>query len=426
MDFDRPQRFKVVCPALVDTEGGLRCRLERNQVRPFWGRAGAIYGAILLSGYLTFATAWFALLQHRGMDGVTWLDCLIPSRFENIAVARANFFKSIAADAIKRGEFTTATYSLSAALAATPTDWKNGLILARLYDYTGQFAQAEKLYTQFAADFPLNRDEILLAHHDSLLVSQQLRSLRELAESEFRAQPTKESPWLLPWLSLSLTAPQKTPTRQVLDMTGPSASAIETLIAFINPPPDLGRSEVSQALTATVMPSPLLARIRWELLWRAGKESLARTVVLRDAKMLGEFEANLALAITIDPRVNDIDYFNFWQDLINTPEIGPGHVERLAAIGLTSTRRLPLSLLRTKIPDSDQASLSALWVLAIYQNNDSLRRSLQTKLGIDQESLLTELTADQLHRNLFLVTSVLPIPREVLYGITLAAMPPTL
>lgn len=425
MDFDRPHRFKVVCPALVDTDQGLRCRLARTQVRPFWGRASAIYGAILLSGYLTFATAWFAMLQHRGMEGVIWLDCVMPSRFDNIAIARANFFKANAAEAIKRGEFTTATYSLSAALRATPSDWKNGLILARLYEYTGQFAPAENLYAKLAADYPQNRNEITLAHHDSLLVSQRLRSLRDLAEIEFHARPTKDSPWLIPWLQLSLNFPGELLAERNLGLTADTTTAIETLIEFTNHPPASDRTLVARRLLSATMPSPLLARLRWELLWRSGLRALARTAVLKDAETLGAFEANLALAITIDPRVNPVDYLNFWQDLIYASEIGPSHIERIAAIGLTSTRRLPLSLLRTKISDSDRASLSALWVLAIYQQNDSLRRSLQTKLGIEHEALLTGLTAEQLPKSLFLVTSVLPIPREVLYGITFATVSPT-
>ena len=424
MDYDRPHRFKVVCPALIDTDKGLRCQLARTQVRPFWGRAFAIYGAILLAGYLTFATAWFALLQHRGMAGVAWLDCVIPTRFENIAFARANFFKSNAAGAIKRGEFTTAIYSLSAALGATPTDWKNGLILARLYEYTGQFAQAESLYANLLADFPQHRNAILLAHHDSLLVSQRLRSLRDLAEAEFYAQPTKDSPWLLPWLSLSLASPREFQAKKNLGLAEATTTAIDTLIEFANHPPAFDRTFVAQSLVSAVMPSPLLARLRWELLWRSGNGPLARTAVLKDAGTLGAFEANLALAITIDPRVNDTDYLNFWQDLINTTEIGPTHVERIAAIGVNSSRRLPLSSLRIKISNSDRASLSALWVLAIAQRDDSLRRSLEAQLGIENEPTLTELTADQLSKNLALITSVLPIPREVLYGITFAAAMP--
>jgi hypothetical protein len=249
--------------------------------------------------------------------------------------------------------------------------------------------------------------------------------LRNLAEIEFNASPSRDSSWLNPWLNLSLSSHGAAHAKLDANLSGTTAPAIRALIAFVNQPPTSRSADLAHGLAFTEMPSPLLARIRWELLWRSGEDALARNAVLRDAEILGDFEANLALAITIDDRVNEIDYLKFWQDLINTIDIGPTHIERIAAIGLNSSRRLPLSLLRTKIPSSDRTSLSALWVLAVYQNNDSLRQSLEKQLSIEQEPWLTELTAHQLNTNLFLITSILPIPREVLYGITLAATLPT-
>lgn len=421
MNLDRPDRFRVVCPALRPTPQGLRCHLDRENVRPFWGRSIGIYGALAFVGYLTIATMWFTLLRQQGMSHVAWLDCVLPLRHENISQARAHHFKGIAAVAIESKDMPLAIQSLSSSLASAPADWRNGLVLARLYEYTARFAEAESLYSRLLIQFPRHRDSILIAHHDSMLASQRLGSLLRLAETQLRANPGDGNPWLIPWLLLQ-SANQSKPLDDVpLTLNWSEMPLVYVLFQFVtstdSPPP----AKLIHDVATTPTQSPLAARIRWELLWRSGNRELARKALIQDAILLGPFEQKLGLAITIDPRVQEINYLNFWRGFFAGTELGPNQVERIVAVSLTSTRPLPLSDLRIRIPDSDRSSLSALWVLSLYQQDSSLRQSIESLLEISQESSLTKLSSKNLATNLFLATSVLPIPREVLYAITLAA-----
>ena len=253
-----------------------------------------------------------------------------------------------------------------------------------------------------------------------MLASQRLKSLQRLAAEQVLADIKERNPWLIPWLFVSSIAPAEHTTELPPDWSSIAPPLIRELVGLVQTKEPAAAKAIAQKLAVTPASTPLVSRIRWELLWRGGHRGLARKAILAGANLLGPFEANLGLAITIDPRVPQSDYTRFWRDLINENELNPGQIERIVAIGISSARPLPLSYLRIRISNSDRASLSALWVLSIYQRDISLRRELESTLRITSDSSLIELTPSELPTNLFLATSVLPIPREVQYAITVA------
>lgn len=417
-DYDTPERFHFVCPALARTPDGLRCHLNRDDVKPFWGRCLLVYGILILTLYVLFGTAWFTLLRHRGLTELEWKDVILPSRHQNISLARAVFFNRTAAKAMEEGDLALAIQALSSARASNPSDLRNGLVLARLHEYTRAFAHAEALYSKLLIDFPDQKEIILIDHHDSMLASQRLLSLQKLAAEQVFADLNERNPWLLPWLIISSVASSENARELPPNWNNLAPPLIRALVKFVRDPESASSNSSAQQLATIPASSSLSSRIRWELLWRAGHRGLARKLLLNDANLLGPFEANLGLAITIDPQVPETDYSLFWRDLINENKMSPAQIERIVAVGVTSSRPLPLSYLRIRISNSDRASLSALWVLSIYQSDASLRHELESTLGVPSDSSLIELSTDELPAALFLATSVLPIPREVQYAIT--------
>jgi hypothetical protein len=66
LTWNRPRRFRRVCPLLVDTPDGLRCSANTPDVRPFWLRAFGLYGGGLASIYLVAVLGVFISLRLIG------------------------------------------------------------------------------------------------------------------------------------------------------------------------------------------------------------------------------------------------------------------------------------------------------------------------------------------------------------------------
>ncbi|MBP7481934.1 MAG: hypothetical protein KA788_05305, partial [Lacunisphaera sp.] len=100
----QPDRFKRVCPLLVQTPQGWRCGVNAESVRPFWGRA-LLYGAGLgLLLYLAGTLLVFGLLRSARYEA-SYLAVVWPPRWGELRRAQENLYVARAQQALQAGQY---------------------------------------------------------------------------------------------------------------------------------------------------------------------------------------------------------------------------------------------------------------------------------------------------------------------------------
>lgn len=411
---ERPTRFAIVCPALHATPAGWRCRHARETVRPYWGRALFIYGMLLASLWVAATTAWFGALRFTGVSEVAWLDCVWPPRHEKVGVARAARFREQFTATFRRGDIPASIIALHSAFTACDTCWRDGLLLAQLYERTGQFAAADHIFDQVEQRPGISPLVVAIARHDALLHSRRYRSLAELAWRELQPPSDQPSVWLTP-LVFALQADPLAATVLPADLSAAALDAPERLILELATAERITAPLRNQVL-ASPMPSPALAILRWQLLLEHDQRLAALNAARQDQAVLGEFETKLARWATIDPRTPPAQAAQWWTDLLPLNPT-PAHIARLCAVALRSPFAVPLSALRVRVNPRDRASLSALWVVALKQRDEGLAVEILHDLGVAGPDTAVPVDAQQLQSRLPLIATLLPIPRDVLYAL---------
>jgi len=417
MNLNDPAKFAWVCPALATSPVGLRCKHAKADVRPYWLRAIIFTTASLTLAYTAASTSWFGLLRYHGLSEVNWSDCAWPAQWANITTARGAFFRAQATEALLRNDISGAIRSLSSSVASCPDCWEDGLLLAKLYEHIGQFAAADRLFHTLTQRFPQHREIIAINHHDAMLASQRLTDLHQLSWQNLMTDPLINSSWFVP---LVLTVPNLgNPALFWLEHAADIArlpQELRQLLSIVIRPPDTSFSSAVERALSTPSTSPLTARLRWEILLRAGARDAAIRSFRQDEQYLSSFEFALAQWATLDPRVSHEIYARFWERAIPA-SIKPYHIERLCAVALLNPRPAPLSQLRVRLDESDRSSLAALWAVSSFQGNPALARRLSNDLGLDPANTENGLTRSNALKTLPVFASIIPIPREVLYAL---------
>ncbi len=411
---ERPTRFTWVCPALHSTADGWRCRHTRETVRPYWGRALFIYGTLLASLWVTATTAWFAALRFTGVSEVAWLDCVWPPRHEQVGAARAARFREQFTASFRRGDIPGSIVALHSAFTACETCWRDGLLLAQLYERTGQFAAADLIFDQVEQRPGVDPLLVTIARHDALLHSRRYRSLAELAWRELQPPTPTPSVWLTP-LVFALQADPLASTVLPADLTAAVPDESQRVILELATAARITPTLRNRVLN-TPMPSPALAILRWQLLLERDQRIAALNAARQDQAVLGDFETKLARWATIDPRTPPDQAAQWWTDLLPLNPT-PAHIARLCAVALRSPFAVPLSPLRVQVGPRDRASLSALWVVALKQGDEGLAIKILHDLGVAGPATAVPVDAAQLQSRLPLIATLLPIPRDVLYAL---------
>ncbi len=413
---DRPTRFQFVCPALRNTPAGWRCHHDRATVRPYWGRCILTYATLALLLWVTGATLWFGSLRIGGVHRVAWLDCVWPPRHERVGEARAEHFRNQFQHAISEGNIPAAIVALHSAFVSCDTCWRDGLVLAQIYERTGQFAAADHIFDQAEQRAPDHHTTITVARHDALLHSRRFRSLAELAWREFQHATNDRETWLVPLAHALAADPLAVkvlpPTDERNDLTSGERALLELAANHQRPLPAFIRNQI----ITTPANNPTQAILRWRLLLDQGDRLAALQAINRDTATLSRFELELARWATIDPRTSAAQAAQWWLDLIPL-DPAPAHIARLVAVALRSPFQVPLAALRVRLPDDDRASLAALWVLAVRQGDANLATDLLKDMGYFPEANALPLDPNALAARLPITATLLPIPREVLYAL---------
>ena len=113
LNFDKPIRFRTVCPLLQPTvEGTLMCSVDSADVRPFWGRviASSVMSAALI--YAAMVLAVFGFMRQVGypvtVEMIGW-----PPNWSEINQAKSRYFLQNAQNAYEKGELSETVMSLT-------------------------------------------------------------------------------------------------------------------------------------------------------------------------------------------------------------------------------------------------------------------------------------------------------------------------
>ena len=124
-------RFRVLCPLLASTDGPRMCSVAAVDVRPFWGRAAAVFG--LSSAMLACCAVLtaFAVLRAIGY-GVPLRVVAWPPAWNQISRARADYFYRLAVRSFGSGDVRQSYLALNQAYVLDPHNLAADRLLAQL------------------------------------------------------------------------------------------------------------------------------------------------------------------------------------------------------------------------------------------------------------------------------------------------------
>lgn len=212
----RPERFRRVCPLLKPgADGVLRCSVNAAEVRPFWGRALAIYGGMAVALYLATTLAAFAGLRAIGYR-VSYVAVAWPPAWNQIDDARAVYFRDKARHAYAAKNVHEAILSLSLAYELDPRHYPTGLLLAQLWQ-TGQPVLSNRVYVRLLRDHPERWSGTAQGWFRALLARGDYAAVSHLSAEGVQRDPEHA----LAWAHALVFATRRT------DDLGPLQSALE-------------------------------------------------------------------------------------------------------------------------------------------------------------------------------------------------------
>lgn len=197
MAWDRPERFRRVCPALQRSPEGWMCSLDTAAVRPYWIRALGWWAGAAVAAYVLLATGAAGALRARGYRDITPLDTLLPTRWSRVTTARRDVFLRQAQAALAQRDVAAMWVSLSSAAAAAPDDYEVRLALAQMYSHLLMNSLAETEFRDLLQRFPDQRAKTAVVFHDVLVTRGEFEALGRLALGQL-AEPdtTEKAAWI--------------------------------------------------------------------------------------------------------------------------------------------------------------------------------------------------------------------------------------
>jgi tetratricopeptide (TPR) repeat protein len=191
----RPERFRRVCPLLVQTPDGWRCSVNAESVRPFWGRAWLYGGGLALALYLLgTAGIYFGLrLAHyeTSYSMVAW-----PPHWSRLRIAQEKLYANRAQTALQAGNFAEAMLALEMVTQLNPENYPAGLALAGLKQVSGQPYVADHIYDRLMHDAPDQRRQTAQIWFRALLARGAYPEVKKLATMMLNEDPAERAAWL--------------------------------------------------------------------------------------------------------------------------------------------------------------------------------------------------------------------------------------
>ena len=194
MGWNRPARFKRICPLLKQHEKGTWvCSVNASEVRPFWGRAFGYYGSGLTVGYLILAAMAFGGMHYIGYQ-VSVRQIIWPPAWQELKGVRADLFIEQARAKYAAGQVREAIQSLSIAHELNPKHYEVAMMLAQFHQ-AGSPTQTDRLYQQQMELHPEKRSDIARAWFQSILAHGRMMDMAKLARRQLSAEPAQAAAW---------------------------------------------------------------------------------------------------------------------------------------------------------------------------------------------------------------------------------------
>ncbi|MEI6107448.1 MAG: tetratricopeptide repeat protein [Opitutae bacterium] len=195
IQWNQPARFRRICSLLKETPAGLRCSVEAERVRPFWGRAMVYVATSLLGIYLTMTCAAFLVLRAVHYD-ISYATVAWPMHWSRFRVAQENLYTQRATAALQAGNFPAAMLSLEMVCKLNPGNYGAGLTLARLSQAAGQSSVADHIYERLMRDAPDERIKTAQIWYRTLLGRGDYTKIIPLAAAMLSEDPAERGVWL--------------------------------------------------------------------------------------------------------------------------------------------------------------------------------------------------------------------------------------
>lgn len=307
LHWSQPTRFRAVCPLLVRTPDGLRCSADTADVRPFWGRAAAIYSGTALALYLTAAVSFFIFLRTVGYP-VNIFHVTLPPYWHRVTEVRSGYFLNRAQQAFAENKPAEALLYLDSAFEFDPRNHAAGLTLAK-HLQIAQPSRSDAIFQRLMAEHPDRRHLIAQEWFRALLARGNMERVTELALEQLRAG----SPGAAVWIRALVFARRRLP------------------------PP--GEKAVREESTRPEF-APWRPVLRVEDLLRTGRHAEARALLTADwPETPDEFEAFYQSSVLTELN----DSFAALDALARKPGVTDGEVllmARLAALASAGKERL--------------------------------------------------------------------------------------
>lgn len=195
LSWNRQARFRRVCPLLKPgPDGSLRCSVNTEDVRPFWGRAFLIYGGTLATTYLLAVLLAFSVLRGIGYRVTPW-TLAWPPAWSTLRSIRSAYFVDKAREAYGEQRINEAILSLSLAYELDPYNHAAGLLLAQLWQ-VGQAAMSDRTYARLLDNHPGERPVTAQAWYRALLARGDFRTISQLSADALRFDPGQTTAWV--------------------------------------------------------------------------------------------------------------------------------------------------------------------------------------------------------------------------------------
>lgn len=333
VSWNAPQRFRWVCPLLVQRESGWLCGVTPQDVRPFWGRAAIILFSSLLVCYLAVCSVVLIGFRVTGIERMAWLDVAWPGRWERVAQARSDYFSAQTAQLLQANNFDGVEVALYSALDLNPHNYEALLFLAQLQQYQRAFAASDALFERLLGSFPDRELATAVAWHDALLTRSRFTELAGLSLRMATLHPEQSPAWIR---SVVFALRLETDVGAVLRSHAATVAKLPPAVGVVLQAEELGRSGAVEAAAKLLIEPPggtlppwLVSEYIMQLL-RLRERDLAAVFLRRHASMLSFFDREFA-RMRIDQIAGDAALLRLdFASLLQYP-VSPAELDRLAA-----------------------------------------------------------------------------------------------
>ena len=187
-------RFRRVCPDLEWTNGGWRCGVHAENVRPYWGRAIGYYAAMTLGIYFGVTLTLFGAMRFAKFN-LTYADIAWPPAWRHFDELRSRHYLEQGRAALAANHIEEARLELSLAYKFDPGNYEAGFTMAQLWQAV-DWPVSNQVFAELLVNHPGHATETAQAWAHALLWRGDFARLARLAADRIGREPPPHAAWL--------------------------------------------------------------------------------------------------------------------------------------------------------------------------------------------------------------------------------------